>query len=75
MELLGKVVEQAGGRHRGLGRQPFDQPVHHHPGEPFDLLVDGRDRLVGQRSGGATETGHGRINSSRRPASGVGASW
>jgi hypothetical protein len=45
--LLGKVVEQAGGRNRRLGRQPFDQAVHHHPGEPFDLRVDGRDRLVG----------------------------
>jgi hypothetical protein len=51
LELLGKVVEQAGGRDRWLGRQPFDQPVHHHMSEPFDLRIDNRDRLVGKHPG------------------------
>src|SRR5215211_8896077 len=63
LELLGEVVEQAGGGDRRLGRQPFDQAVHHHVGEPFDLRVDGRDWLVGQHPGRAPETGHARISS------------
>ena len=66
LELLAQVVEQAGGGNRRLGRQPFDQPVHQHVGEPFDLGVDARDRLVRQHSVVATGTGHARINSSRR---------
>jgi hypothetical protein len=68
LQLFGQVVEQAGGRNRRLSRQPFDQAVHHHVGEPFDLRIDDRNRLVGQHPGCATETGHARINSSRRLA-------
>jgi hypothetical protein len=34
--------------------------------EPFDLRIDNRDRLVGQHPGRTSETGHARINSSRR---------
>jgi hypothetical protein len=65
LELLSQVVEQAGGRHPRLGRQPFDQAVHHHMGEPFHLRIDNWDRLVGQHPGCTPETGHARINSSR----------
>jgi hypothetical protein len=65
LELLGQVVEQTGGRDCRFGRQPFDQPVHHHMSEPFDLRIDNRDRLVGQHPGCTPETGHARINSSR----------
>ncbi len=67
LQLLSQAVEQAGGGNRRLSRHPFDQAVHHHMGESFDLRIDDRDRLVGKHSGGATETGHARINSSRRP--------
>jgi hypothetical protein len=65
LQLFGQVVEQAGGRNRRLSRQPFDQAVHHHVGEPFDLRIDGRNRLVGQHPGCTSETGHARINSSQ----------
>ena len=51
LELAGEVVEQARGRDGRLQSQPCDQPVNHHMGEPFDLGVDGWDRLVGQLFG------------------------
>ena len=64
LELVGQVVQQARGRHDRLSRQPRDQPVDHHVGEPFDLGVDGWDRLVRQHSWRPAEVGHARINSS-----------
>ena len=48
LELAGQVVEQARGRDGRLQSQPCDQPVNDHMGEPFDLGVDGSDRLVGE---------------------------
>ena len=43
--------------------QPCDQPVNNHMGEPFDLGVDGWDRLVGELFGGTGEGAHALINS------------
>jgi hypothetical protein len=48
LQLGGQVVEQARGREGRLQSQPCDQPVNDHMGEPFDLGVDGWDRLVGE---------------------------
>jgi hypothetical protein len=64
LELVGQVVQEARGRHDRLSGQPRDQPVDHHVGEPFDLGVDGWDRLVRQDSRRPAEVGHARINSS-----------
>jgi hypothetical protein len=64
LELTGQVVEQARGWDGRLLSQPCDQPVNDHMGEPFDLGVDGWDRLVGQLFGGAGEGAHALINSS-----------
>jgi hypothetical protein len=55
LELAGQVVEQARGRNGRLQGQPCDQPVNDHMGEPFDLGIDGWDRLVGQLLGGTGE--------------------
>jgi hypothetical protein len=64
LELAGQVVEQARGRDGRLQSQPCDQPVNDHMGEPFDLGVDGSDRLVGELFGGTGEGAHALINSS-----------
>jgi len=64
LELAGQVVEQARGRNGRLQGQPCDQPVNDHMGEPFDLGIDGWDRLVGQLLGGTGEGAHALINSS-----------
>jgi hypothetical protein len=64
LKLAGQVLEQARGRDGRLQSQPCDQPVNDHMGEPFDLRVDGSDRLVGELSGGTGEGAHALINSS-----------
>jgi len=64
LELAGQLVEQARGRDGRLQSQPCDQPVNHHMGEPFDLGIDGSDRLVGELLGGTGEGAHALINSS-----------
>jgi len=64
LELAGQVVEQARGRDGRLQSQPCDQPVNDHMGEPFDLGIDGSDRLVGELFGGTGEGAHALINSS-----------
>jgi hypothetical protein len=58
LELAGQVVEQARGRDGRLQSQPCDQPVNDHMGEPFDLGVDGSDRLIGELFGGTGEGAH-----------------
>jgi hypothetical protein len=64
LELAGQAVEQARGRDGWLQSQPCDQPVNDHMGEPFDLGVDGSDRLVGGFFGGTGEGAHALINPS-----------
>jgi hypothetical protein len=64
LELAGQVLEQARGRDDRLQSQPCDQPVNDHMGEPFDLGIDGWDRLVGELFGGTDEGAHALINSS-----------
>jgi hypothetical protein len=64
LELGGQVLEQARGRDGRLQLQPCDQPVNDHMGEPFDLRIDGSDRLVRELFGGTGEGAHALINSS-----------
>ena len=64
LKLGGQVLEQARGRDGRLQLQPCDQPVNDHMGEPFDLGVDGSDRLVRELFGGTGEIAHALINPS-----------
>ena len=66
LPALREVVEQAGGGNRGLGCQPFDQPVHHHVGEPFDLGIDGPPPAGRAASWACHRGGPYWVNSSRR---------
>jgi hypothetical protein len=72
LELAGQLVEQARGRDGRLQSQPCDQPVNHRMGEPFDLGVDGSDRLVGEHFGGTGEVAHALINPSATLKAGMG---